>query len=147
MLRILIGWLAAVGTAAVFGSLVQSQLTLGAVERMGQQVVWRERLTVFAHDLMYFAPLWAAIMALGLLLAFLVAGWLARRSPFRRPALFPLAGLAAVLAALGLMEVMLPVTAIGAAGSLAGVVGLSLGGALAGGVYLALVPYRQNGQN
>ena len=147
MVRILLGWLAAVVAAAVAGSLVQSQFALTAIERIHAPVAWPDRLAVFAHDLIHFAPLWGMISALGLLLAFLVAGWLGGRRPAWRSSLFPLAGFGAVLTALMIMQAMLPVTVIAAARSGAGILLLGLGGALGGAVYLAIVPHRQNGQN
>lgn len=147
MVRILAGWLAAVVVASVAGSLIQSQFTLAAVGRLHAPVALRDRLAVYGHDLVHFAPLWAVIVALGLLIAFLAAGWLAQRRPSWRSALFPLAGMLAVLSALLVMQAMLPVTVIAAARSSLGMLLLSIGGALGGLVYVRLVPYRQKGQN
>jgi hypothetical protein len=147
MVRILLGWLAAVVATAITGSLVQSQFALAAIERIHAPVAWPDRLAVFGHDLVHFAPLWGMISALGLLLAFLVAGWLGARRPGWRSTLFPLAGFVAVLTALLVMQAMLPVTVIAAARSASGILLLGLGGALGGAVYLAIVPYRQKGQN
>ncbi|MEE4639889.1 MAG: hypothetical protein V2J42_14230 [Wenzhouxiangella sp.] len=147
MVRILVGWLAAVVAATLAGSLIQSQFTLAAIARIHAPVAWQDRLSVFGHDLVHFGPLWGMILALGLLLAFLVAGWLSGRRPAWRSILFPLAGLVAVVTALSVMQAMLPVTVIAAARSGWGTLLLSLGGALGGAVYLAIVPYRQNGQN
>lgn len=147
MVRILIGWLTAVLVATVAGSLVQSRFTLAAIERIHAPVALRDRLALYVHDLGHFAPLWAVIMALGFLIAFPVAGWLAHRRPRWHAALFPLAGLAAVLTALLVMDAMLPVTVIAAARSALGVSLLCLAGALGGAVYIAIVPYRQKGQN
>lgn len=147
MLRTLAAWLAAVGAATVAGSLIQSHFTLAAIGRIHEPVAWRDRLVVYGHDLVHFAPLWGVIVALGLLIAFVAAGWLGRYRPAWRSTLFPLAGLVAVLTALLVMEAMLPVTVIAAARSGLGLLLLCLGGALGGAVYLAVAPYRQNGQN
>lgn len=147
MLRVLAAWLAAVVAATVAGSLIQSHFTLAAIGRIHEPVAWRDRLVVYGHDLMHFAPLWGVIVALGLLIAFVVAGWVGRHRPAWRWTLFPLAGLVAVLTALLVMQAMLPVTLIAAARSGLGVVLLGLGGALGGAVYLAVVSYRQKGQN
>ncbi len=147
MIRILSGWLAAVVAAAVAGSLVQSSFTLAALGRIHEPVGLRDRLVVYTHDLLHFAPLWAAVMGLALLIAFVAAGWLGQRNRRWRPALFPLAGLVATLTALLVMEAMLPVTLIAAARSLLGIALMCLGGVLGGAVYLSIVPYRQKGQN
>lgn len=147
MARIMAGWLAAVVVASVAGSLIQSQFTLAAVGRLHAPVALRDRLALYGHDLVHFAPLWAVIVALALLLAFLAAGWLAQRRPSWRAVLFPLAGMLAVLTTLLVMQAMLPVSVIAAARSLPGMLMLCLGGALGGLVYVRLVPYRQKGQN
>lgn len=147
MLRILVAWLAAVVAATVAGSLIQSQFALAAIGRIHEPVAWRDRLAVYGHDLVHFAPLWGAIVALGLLIAFAVAGWFGRYRPAWRWTLFPLAGLLAVLTALLVMQAMLPVTLIAAARSGLGLLLLCLGGALGGAVYLTVAPYRQKGQN
>ncbi|MFP4207600.1 MAG: hypothetical protein ACLFSC_03010 [Wenzhouxiangella sp.] len=147
MIRILFAWLAAVLATTVCGSLVQSQLALAAIARIHAPVGWQDRLGTYGHDLVHFAPMWAAIIALGFLIAFLVAGWLARARPSWRPLLFPLAGLCAVLVALAVMEVMLPVTVVAAARDGLGLGLLGGSGAVGGAVYVWLAPYRQNGQN
>lgn len=128
-------WLVASVLAAVAASLVQTQINLAALAALGAPVPWSVRLKASAHDLASFAPLFGGFLALGLLIALAVAELLARRLPFARGALFPLAGLAAMLSLLGLLELALPVTAIAAARAPAGILALGLCGAFGGWVF------------
>lgn len=133
--------------STIAGSLIQSQRALQWIESIHAPVALGDRMSMYGHDLLNFAPLWGAIIAFSFLIAFLVAGWLSRRWPRRRGQMFPLAGLAAVVVALMAMEAMLPVTVVAAARDGLGLVLLGLSGALGGLVYALVVPQRQNGQN
>lgn len=138
-------WLAAVMVTALSSSIVQTQLNIARIVELGVPVSWGERLQTTGQDLLGFAPLWGIIVAAGLLVALLVASGLARRWPGRSILLHVLAGFAAPLVALLVMEAMLPVTVIAAARSWTGVLLISLPGALGGWLYLALLQ-RQKGQ-
>jgi peptidoglycan/LPS O-acetylase OafA/YrhL len=93
---------------------------------------------MLAHDLVHFAPLYAAVIAAGFIIAWPVAAGLARWRPRWRSSLFPLAGFVALAAILVAMNAALPITAISAARSPSGITGLCLAGALAGLVYVLL---------
>lgn len=146
MFKIALGWSAAVLTTAVAGTVAQTQINLASIAAVYRTVPFGDRVRTTLFDLASFGPTWAAIIALGFLAAFLVAGLLARRWPAWRPLLFPLAGFTAVLAALLIMDAMVPVTVVAAARGLAGMVLLCLIGALGGWVYLRIVPQRQKGR-
>lgn len=146
MFKLALGWSAAVVTTSVVGSLVQTQLNLAEIARIYRPVAVAERIETTLFDLGSFGPTWAAVVALGFLVAFVGAGLLARSWPARRGLLFPLAGFVAVLTALLVMDAMLPVTVVAAARSVTGLVLLSLAGALGGWVYLRIVSQRQKGR-
>ena len=139
VLRWFVAWLAAVLVTASLGSVVQTQLNIARIVELGQGVDPVERLATTGQDLLGFAPLWAIIVAAGLLVALLVASGLSRRWPDLSLPLHALAGFAAPLVALLLMEVMMPVTVIAAARSWLGVVLMSLPGALGGWLYIVLL--------
>ena len=147
MVRILLGWIAAVLVSAVTGSFVQSQRAISSIESIHAPVAFGDKMKMYGHDLVHFAPTWAAIVAFAFLIAFLVAGWLGRRWPSYRTGLFPLAGLSAIVTTLLVMDAMLPVTAVAAARDGLGVGLLGLSGALGGAVYVLVAPQLQNGQN
>jgi len=146
MWKTLLGWSAAVVTTGFSGSVVQSQINLASIAGLGQPLALNDRLSTTLFDLGSFGPAWAAIVAFGFLPAFLVAGGLGRRWPGARGLLFPLAGLAAVVTALMVMNAMLPVTVVAAARTLGGVLLLGACGALGGWVYLQVTAQRQNGR-
>ena len=144
-IRWLLSWAAAVLVTAIGGSLVQSQYNLARLSSIHEPVSLGERLSVTGQDLIGFAPNYAVLVAMGLLLAFLVAGLLGRWLPEQRHWLYPLAGFAAIATMLGLMSAMLPVTAISAARSPAGFLMMCLPGALGGWLHVRAFQ-RQNGR-
>jgi hypothetical protein len=136
----LLAWLGATLVTAAAGSIVQTQFGLAAIQALGVPVPWQVRLQSTLHDLAGFAPTFALIVAGGFLVAFLVAGLLLRWWPRRPVLLYTLAGASAIGTALLVMDAVLPVTAIGAARSLAGLLALTATGALGGYVYARLAP-------
>ncbi len=137
--RWLLAWLAAVVVATILGSIIQTQFNLARIVALDIPIPLSRRLETTLFDLMSFAPLWAVIVALGLLIALVVALPVARRLPRMRTGVFVLAGFLAVGTALVVMNAMLPVTPVGAARTLTGIVSISLAGALAGWVYARLL--------
>lgn len=146
-LKWFLSWFAAVLITAGLGSVVQTQFNLYRLQALGVPIGWMTRLETTASDLLGFAPVWAIIVALGLLIALFSASFLASQWPAGSRFLHVLAGFAAPLAALLIMEVMLPVTPVAAARNWAGVVAISLPGALGGWVYARLWCQRQKGHN
>lgn len=141
-LRLLLAWLAAAALTGIIGSLIQTQFGLAAISALGAPVPVGVRLLTTLHDLAGFAPLLALLAAGGFLPAFLVTALLLRWWPGQRPLLYPLAGAAAIGTILLLMDATLPITAIGAARSLAGVAALVLAGAAGGLAFARLAPAR-----
>lgn len=139
--RSTIGYLAAVTGTTVSGSIVQTQFNLAALQELGVPVPLDVRLHTTTQDLIGFAPLFAALVAAALLVAFVMAGLLLRWLPLPVVALHILAGTAAILALLLVMDAMLPVTPIAAARSMGGLLTLSLTGA-AGGLLFAAIARR-----
>ncbi len=141
-LRWLLAWLSAVVVTAVSGSIVQTQFNLARIAELDGPISIGDRLQVTGFDLVSFAPTFAIIVALALLIAFVVAGALVRWISNARMPLFMLAGFVAIAAALAIMSAMLPVTVIGATRSLAGFLTLSLCGAIGGWLYVRILTGR-----
>ncbi len=135
MKRALVAWLLAVLAAAIGGTAVQAHLNASALARLGVPMPIGERLGLFGHDLVHFAPTYAALVAAAFLVAWPVAALLARWRPTLRGLLFPLAGFSALAAMLWLMQLALPITAIAAARTLPGALALCAAGALGGLIY------------
>lgn len=145
------GWLqallAAVFVTALAGSIVQTQLNIARIVELGETVSPGERLVTTLQDLAGFAPIWAIIVAAGLLVALPIAGVLGRQWPGIAFRLHLLAGFMAILVALLVMDLMLPVTAIAATRSWAGFLLMCVPGACGGWLYFVLFTQRQKGQN
>jgi len=137
-LRLLLAYLAGTLACAALGSVLQTQFNLSAIAALGAEIPLGTRLVTTAQDLAHFAPIWAGILALGFLIAFvtaLVIHWFLRR---HRSALLIAAGVVSVFTTLWMMQLMLPITVIAAARSGAGFVLLGLSGALAGWLFARL---------
>lgn len=144
---------AGVVTAAAIGSVVQTQLNLARLAALDIPIGLATRLETTVFDLVNFMPVYAIIVALAFLIALLTAGAIARALDRGWFGLHVLAGFVAIATALGVMSLMLPVTAISAARSATGFGLLCLGGGLGGWVYAHVLKrrgqghFRQNGQN
>ncbi|MEE4303325.1 MAG: hypothetical protein V2J19_04165 [Wenzhouxiangella sp.] len=145
VLRWFLAWMTAVLVTASIGSVIQTQINIARITGLGVDVSLGQRLATSAQDLLGFAPLWAIIVAAGLLVALLVASGLARRWPARSLSLHIFAGFAAPMVALLVMDAMLPVMVVAAARTWSGLVLISLPGAVGGWLYVVLL-YRQKGQ-
>jgi hypothetical protein len=85
---------------ALWGALWQTQFNLAELTALGLEIPAVLRLQTTWRDIYGFTPLYAAICLVGLLPAFIVAGWLARGRSSWRTWLYPLAGGVAIAAAL-----------------------------------------------
>lgn len=138
--RVLVAWLAATAVTAMIGSIVQTQFNLAAIAQLGAPVPPGVRLQTTLQDLAGFAPLLAGVVAAGFAIAFPVAALLRRAWPEGRTHLYVLAGIAAIAAAILLMNALMPIIPIGATRSAAGLLALSLAGAPGGWVFIRLSP-------
>lgn len=139
-IRVFLGWAIAVLTAVVTGSVIQTQFNLSRIQELGPEIGFGTRASATWHDLLYFTPAYALLVSIAFAIAWPVAGLLKRWMPDQRTLLFILAGFFAIWAMIAIMNRALPVTAIGATRSLAGVIVLSLMGAVAGWLYTRIVP-------
>ena len=134
-LRAVLAYLGAVIVSAVAGSLWQTHRNIAAIEGLGHEVPAGLALRTAVQDLAGFAPTYAALCGAAFLVAFPIAAWLRRRLDGGRLVLFAVAGAAAILTMLAVMDLTLPVTAIAVARTALGTAGLALAGAAAGAVF------------
>jgi hypothetical protein len=127
----------ALAACAVVGSIAQTQFNLADLASLGVEIPAVVRVQTTWRDLYGFAPLYAVVMAVGLLPAFIVAGLIARGEARRRRVWYPLAGAVAVWAALASANGLagIPVLVFATRHSL-GLACLIAGGALAGWIYV-----------
>lgn len=128
-------FLLALLVCVVCGSIAQTQFNLAELRALGLPIPAEVRVQTTWRDLYGFGPLYAAIVAVGLLPAFALAGALARGGRARVP-LYLLAGGSAVWAALASANALagIPVLVF-ATREPAGLACLVAGGVLAGAVY------------
>jgi hypothetical protein len=127
----------ALAACALVGSIAQTQFNLADLMTLGVEIPLGVRVQTTGLDLYRFAPLYAIVIAVGLLPAFVVAGLLARGQPRRRLAWYPLAGAVAVWAALASANRLAGIAVlVFATRHPLGLACLIAGGALAGWIYV-----------
>jgi hypothetical protein len=104
VVRILLGFLAAVAVAFVLASAFHTHMVIDALGAAGAVVSLDRRLSMTANDFVGLAPQFGAVVAIALAFAFLVAAGLRRvLKPLAKVA-YPLAGAAAIGVALTAMS-------------------------------------------
>jgi len=132
--RIVIGYLLAVATTTAAGSVLQTHEVVSALKRAGADIAPAMEAQTMLSDLSTFGPQFAAIVSIALAVGFIVAAILKRILTPLAPIAYPLAGAAAIAAALTVLPILLKLDGLtplagsrGAAGlalqSLAGAVG------------------------
>lgn len=142
MKRRLVGFALAVLATAALSSVIQTLRVHAGLVAMGVEIPFGLRLSAIGHDLIGFAPTYAAIVAGGFLIAFLVAGLIRRYARQLGPWLHALAGGAAILTALLTMEALLGMSVIAGARGALGIALFALAG-VAGGALFARIGARR----
>ena len=130
-IRIVLGFIAGVISAYVVGTAINSQFVMSA---HGVPVGFGERLNMTAFDISNMT-LYAIIIAVGFLIAFIIATILKRFLPSLAGAAYPIAGAAAIGVALGLMYMNFQTVPISGARGTFGFLAQILSGALGGWVF------------
>ncbi len=128
-------WLLAALLTALLGSIIQTQFNMQAIASLDVPVSLAERLAATGADLLYFGPVWLILVALALLIAFPCAALIARARPDYRRLLHVVAGAAAVLALILILNTLAPMTIIAATRSMAGTLAMALPGLVGGWVF------------
>lgn len=134
----LFAWLAAVLLTYALASLAATQSVVGRLDGMGIPISLGERLQMSGQDLLGMANLFLPLIAVGLLLAYLVAGWLGSRQVSRRTGLFMLAGAMAMLSIHLALQWSFDISLIAVARSPLGLLSQALAGAVGGYFYTRL---------
>lgn len=125
--------------AAAWGSVVQTQWNLRALVDVGVEIPASDWLRVTAQDLIGFAPVYGAILAVGWLFALPVASALARWWPAGRSALLAAAAGVGMVAAVRTVDAVAPMPVfIDATRHLPGLLAMAAGAVLAGLLYARL---------
>lgn len=135
MKRRLVGFALAVLVTAALSSLIQTLRVHAGLSAMGVEIPLGLRLSAISHDLLGFAPTYAAIVAAGFLIAFLVVGLIRRYASRAGRWLHALAGGAAILTALLTMEALLGMSVIAGARGTLGIALFALAGVIGGALF------------
>lgn len=138
--RPLLAFAAALLLATAWGSLVQTQYNLAALQGLGQSINAATRWQTSLQDLLGFGPVYAAIVLAAWLPAFAAAFWLGRRKGAYRGCLLPLATSVSLIAAIRLIDAFAPMPVlIYATRTLDGLLAMAVGGLLGGLLFIWLM--------
>lgn len=142
--RILIGYLFAVAATTLIGSALQTHQVVMDLRHAGAKIAPALAAQTMLSDLTTFGPQFGAIVAIALAVGFIVAAVLKRVLTPLAPAAYPIAGAAAIVAAMLVLPILLKLDGItplaGARG--AGLALQALAGAL-GGLVFTLIAVRK----
>ncbi len=138
MIKIITAFVAATLAAFLAGSMLATQFILANVSAMGMEVTAGVRLQSTLHDIAGLSTSYLPMVSIALLIAFLVAGLLAKRFPTRRLFLFMLAGAVGLIVIHLLMKALLGLSGIAATRTTLGLLSQGLAGALGGYLYYRL---------
>jgi hypothetical protein len=139
-----LGLAIAVLVAALWASLVQTQINLEALHALGAEVPVSIRARTTGQDLVGFGPLFAAVALVAFALAFPLAALVTRRVPRARRFVFALAGWLALIVAVRVIDAVVPPPVlIAATRSIGGLLLMTFGGALAGALFARVTRPRQ----
>ena len=132
MIRRIVTFLGAVLATYIVAAVLASNSVVSNVIAMGLPVSLGKRFEVIGHDIMGMATSYLPLIAVGFLLAFLVAGLLARKRPGLRIAVYVLAGIVAVLCINVSLKMAFDITPIAAARTTVGLSMQAISGAVGG---------------
>lgn len=122
----------AVFATTVLGSIMQTQFNLGFLQDLGVPIPLKMRLLTTAHDLWSFAPTFAMVVAIGFLIAFMVAARIIKDRPRLMTLGYILAGGVAIFAALLAMQLIFGSPPLAAARTASGFMSLVACGCIGG---------------
>ena len=139
MIKMMAAFVPAVIIAYFLAVVASTQSVLASLKGLGISVTLAQRIEAITHDLFGMAPLFLPLMAIAFLIAFLVAGLLIRWKPSWRPALYTVAGGAAVAGLHLILKSTFDITTIAGARTATGLFIQALAGTVGGYVFFRLV--------
>ncbi|MEM7501326.1 MAG: hypothetical protein AAF417_04760 [Pseudomonadota bacterium] len=132
MIRRIVTFVGAVLATYIVAVVLASNSVVASVIAMGLPVSLGKRIEVIGHDIAGMAASYLPLIAIGFLLAFLVAGLLARMRPGLRIALYVLAGVVAVFCINVSLKMAFDITPIAASRTTIGLSMQAISGAVGG---------------
>ena len=140
--RRILALLAAALLTTALASLAHSLFVQAGLVALGTEIPFMARIAAILRDFMGLVVPFGAIMLLALAIAFPIAAFLKPRAGLLGPVAYPLAGWAAVAAALFLMKLAYGFSPLAGARTAGGFLAISLSG-LAGGLLFAWMARRR----
>lgn len=142
LVRTLVGYIGAVVVAHVLGAAAAAQHVIGRFEAMAGEISFAERMSWTLGDIagMATGAIYPLAVAVALLLAFSIAGFIVRRVGGLRTLGFILAGALGLLSMHLVLNSATGLNAVAATRELSGLLMQAVAGALAGVVYVLLHP-------
>ena len=145
-LRVVIAFIAAAAGGAVLATIAQTQFVIRGLNAVGAGVGFSDRMAMTLADLAGLAPLYGALIAIALLIAFLAAALASRVLPLPRALVLGVAGGTAMTVMLLLMqEVFFGVQLIAGARFAPGFAAQIVCGVFAGLLFAGLTPGPRKG--
>ena len=133
-----LAFVAAVAVAAVLASMLSTYFVLRGLLSLGVRIGFGDRIGAYVHDVTGMAPLFAAIVAGGFVVAFPTGALLARWFATKRTWIYMAAGATAIVVALASMEALLGVMPIAGARHWVGLTAQGIAGAAGGWLFARL---------
>lgn len=140
LLTLTLAWVLAVLLAYSLATLFATQSVIGHLADMGIPLSLGERLQMTASDQLGMTGMYLPLIAVGMLIAMLVAGFLGRRSPQRRTRLFMLAGAVAMISIHLALNWSFDITLVAVARSPLGLLSQALAGTAGAYLFTRLKP-------
>lgn len=137
LIRLLGAYVLSVLSSYVVASLFSTQSVIASLAGMGVTVEWGERLQMSLHDLAGMSGIFLPVIAAAFAIALPVAGWLSRRKPGWRKAIFMLAGAVGLVAVHLALKAAFDIIPIAGARSIVGLSAQALAGAIGGYTFAA----------
>ncbi len=137
-MRRLLAYLSACFATYALGVLFASQQAMSSLQSLGAPVSVGVRLQVYFHDVLGMSASYLPLIAIGFLIAFVVAGLVVRLLAFGRVPLFIAAGALAVIAIHLLLTLSFEIHPIGSTRTLLGLLLQGVAGLAGGFVYVRL---------
>jgi len=134
--KIFLVFILSVIIATLVASLFSTQFVIAALEQSGAKVGWGDRINMTLYDIGHLGLLYSLFITIGLLIAFLAAGFVHRKVKTKRTLIYVVAGMTCFVVMLYLMQaVFFGVPIIAGARSTVGLAFQALAGGLAGYVF------------
>lgn len=139
-MRTILAYLSGVVLTYLLAAAASTQHVMAQLGSMGVAVPFGERIRATLHDIVGMASSFLPLVAVGCLIAYPIAGLLARKWPTARTGLFIAAGAVAVLTIHMALDLSFGIKPVAASRTAGGLIVQGLAGALGGWLFVLVKP-------